>query len=95
MDASGYRLRAAYALYWSAINHFAHRLRWLDFGGVPGSRDDAESGLAQFKRGWANTTRWSYFCGRILDPASYNDIVSKNGIEGAHFPAYRAGDFGL
>jgi hypothetical protein len=96
IDPEGYRLGAAYALLWSSAQYFAGHLRWLDIGGVPGQRHDRESGLALFKRGWSNTTRVSYFCGRILDKDAYEALASANGADSTgHFPAYRRGEFGL
>jgi hypothetical protein len=95
MSPAGYELRAAYALYWSAIQHFAGRLRWLDLGGVPGITGEEQEGLARFKRGWSSGTRPAYFCGRILDRDRYERIVRAAGPPpDGYFPAYRAGEFG-
>jgi hypothetical protein len=92
VSPAGYRLRAAYALYWSSIQYFAGKLRWLDLGGVPGTRDNQQAGLAMFKRGWSSDTRQTYFCGRIFDRRTYDEIARTTGVScDAYFPCYRAG----
>lgn len=92
----GYELRASFALFWHAFEHFADAgLGWLNFGagaGLSGAQDD---GLSRFKRGWANGTRTAYFCGRVFDRRRYEELVSERGVSPAsrYFPAYREGEF--
>lgn len=94
MDAIGYRLRAAYALYWSAIQQLADVVRWINFAGPAGSHHDNRDGLAEFKRQWSSGTRPAYLCGRIFDHAKYDEIVRARGIAETddYFPAYRSGE---
>ena len=87
----GYANRASYATKWTLLHYFADRVRWVNFGGVAGVDAAASSGLEHFKRGWANTTRKSYLCGRIFDDASYREL-SRDHPETTFFPAYRAGE---
>jgi len=86
----GYECRASYALFWSALQHFATLgLRWACLGAGAGLQS-AESGLTRFKRGWATTTRPAYFCGRIFNPAAYAKLVAAANAQSEYFPAYRA-----
>lgn len=89
----GYELRAPYALYWSALNHYASTLRWLDHGAGAGlaHKDD---GLTIFKKGWATGTLPVFFCGKVLDKMKYKEISRVKGLSDTnYFPAYRAGEF--
>lgn len=89
----GYELRASYALYWTALNHYSRTLSWLCHGagtGISGATD----GLAVFKSGWATGTRPVYLCGKILDAARYERLTrSRQSSQTSYFPAYRAGEF--
>jgi hypothetical protein len=87
----GYELRASYALYASAIDHFRGRVRWLDLGGVAGnSDDDEEDGLRQFKAGWATHVRQAFLCGRVLQPETYAGLVRDlPESDTLYFPRYR------
>jgi len=94
MNEAGYSLGAAYALYWSALEFFSGRLRWLDLGAGAGMRSDAEDGLSAFKKGWSTGKRTAFFCGRILDAARYAQLASGRDVAKTnYFPAYRAGEF--
>lgn len=86
----GYKLRAAFALMGSALNHLAGQARWANLGGAVGLSDSEDSGLARFKRGWATEARPAYFCGRILDPSRYAQLDANAGGS-EFFPAYRKG----
>lgn len=91
----GYDLMASYALYWSAIEYFADKVRWLDLGAGAGVESNGTDGLSQFKRGWSTGTRTAYFCGRVFDHARYSEIVKAKGVSVTdYFPAYRKGEFG-
>ena len=93
---AGYAARASYAIFSQAIQYFADRsLRWLDLGAGAGLSGEAEDGLTRFKRGWATGVRPAYLCGRIFDPARYQELARATGNEAAaYFPAYRKGEFG-
>jgi hypothetical protein len=89
----GYRLRASFALFWRAIEHFSKAgLTWLDLGAGAGAASDGTDGLTRFKRGWTNTTRVAYLCGRIFDHAKYRTLADAKGGKD-YFPAYRKGEF--
>ncbi|MFC2055794.1 GNAT family N-acetyltransferase, partial [Chloroflexota bacterium] len=90
----GYELRASYALYWVAMQHYARSLRWLDHGAGTGLTQK-EDGLTTFKQGWANETRPVYFCGKVLNQKKYEEISRAKGFSGVtYFPAYRDGEYG-
>jgi hypothetical protein len=89
----GYKLGAAYALYWVAMHHFASRARWASLGGMPGAGAQEAEGLYWFKRGWSEETRTAYFCGRIFDRDRYTEMTSARGVPATrYFPAYRLGE---
>jgi hypothetical protein len=90
----GYECRASYALKWYAMQYFAGKVHWIDWGGGAGATVDSADGLTVFKSGWAQTTRPAYFCGRILDEARYRQIAREKNLEHSNwFPAYRDGEF--
>jgi len=88
----GRAIGADYALYFSDIDFFSGRARWIDWGGVAGARPDTGSGLDRFKRGWSTGTRVAYFCGRVMDSRRYARFSEPVG-ETHYFPAYRLGEF--
>jgi hypothetical protein len=89
-----YTLDAAYALYWSAIQHFRRELHWLDIGASTGLASDGRDGLGAFKSGWSTAIRPVFFCGRILDPVRYDQILCERRSRPTdYFPAYRQGEF--
>jgi hypothetical protein len=91
---AGYRSRASFALFWTAIESFAAMgLRWLDLGGGAGSgATAADDGLTRFKRGWATASRAVYLCGRVPAPAVYRRLTEALPPT-EYFPAYRHGEF--
>jgi hypothetical protein len=94
-SARGYELRASFALFWRAFEHFAAKgLRMLDLGAGAGTDNLAEDGLTRFKRGWSTGTLPTYLGGRIFDPPRYKRLAeaASAGTSG-YFPAYRAGEF--
>ena len=94
LSPRGYDLMASYALYWSALDYFSGKVRWLDLGGTAGLGVDSTSGLDSFKKGWSTGTKTAYFCGRIFDHDHYKEITAAKGITRTkYFPAYRAGEF--
>jgi len=88
-SAEGYRCACNYALYDAAIRHFRGSARWLDLGGGAG-RQQKDDGLTLFKRGWANTTKTAFLCGRVLNSDRYS-ALSKAAGKGSldYFPSYR------
>lgn len=83
----GYRAGASYLLYAAAIEGLAD-CRWLDLGGTSGGEDDASSGLARFKRGFANATAEAWLCGHVLDEEAYARL-SRDLPSTPFFPCYR------
>lgn len=89
----GYEMRASYALYYFAIQHYSDHLHWLDHGGASGIHK-TDDGLTMFKRGWASGTKPVYCCGKVLNRKKYDEICAKKQIpETVYFPAYRVGEF--
>jgi hypothetical protein len=86
-DDEGYRVRAQYLLAAEALAHFAD-CRIVDFGGNAGNSDNAEDGLATFKRGFANAELQSYLCGAVLRPDLYRRLAGEASAT-SYFPAYR------
>ena len=86
-DAAGYAAGASYALYDAAIQHFA-QCPHIDLGGAAGVADDADDGLARFKRGFANAAATAFLCGEVLDQAAYARLVGDKPPT-SFFPAYR------
>jgi hypothetical protein len=92
----GYNFMASYAMYSAAIDFFKERqqVRWLNLGAGAGISAEGKDGLAEFKRGWSNSTRTTHFCGKIFDADKYSFLARANGIpEGSYFPSYRQGEF--
>lgn len=83
----GYKLRSAYAIY----DHAIQLLRddcVIDLGGGAGPAAAQSDGLSDFKRGFANTDRGNFLCGKILVPDTYRRLRGTSGA--AFFPAYRS-----
>jgi hypothetical protein len=91
---AGYRSRASFALFSTAIEAFAATgVRWLDLGGGAGAGPtEADDGLSRFKRGWATSSRTVHLCGRVLAPTPYRRLTESLPTT-AYFPAYRQGEF--
>jgi hypothetical protein len=93
---TGYKVRASFALFRFAIDHFAtsDTVRWLDLGAGAGVMQGKADGLSRFKQGWSTGTRTAYFCGRILDPGVYSELAAMGqDSHTSYFPAYRLGEF--
>jgi len=90
-DDIGYRDGAAFALFWTALEYFAPRLRWLSLGAAAGLQDNAQDGLARFKRGWSTGSRTAYLCKHVCDSARYASLSRKCRANEAYFPVYRSG----
>lgn len=90
----GYELRAAFAIFSTALEFFRGKVGDLALGAGAGARPDPESGLDRFKAGWATGTRPAYLCGRILDPDLYARLAAGGASsDTGYFPAYRQGEF--
>jgi hypothetical protein len=86
----GYALGASFALFATALAHFAKLgLHWAALGAGAGTTA-ADSGLTRFKQGWATETRSVYFCGRILQPERYRALAAHIPPGANYFPAYRS-----
>ena len=91
---AGYELMATYALSWKALEYFADKVRWIDWGAGAGLTKSGADGLTRFKRGWANDSLPAYLCGRIFDHARYLKLIRAQGsAESGYFPAYRTNEF--
>jgi hypothetical protein len=85
----GYELGASYALFWTALAHFAKLgVGWAALGAGAGTAA-AASGLTRFKQGWATDTRPVYFGGRVLNHAAYRRLTADVPPGLNYFPAYR------
>ncbi|WP_372886495.1 GNAT family N-acetyltransferase [Shimia sp.] len=89
-DALGYGMAVSYPMMEFAIRALAAHARVLNLGGAPAT---GGAGIGHFKRGWTGSTRPSFFCGRVLDPAAYARLAGAAFAPGGHFPAYRSGEF--
>jgi hypothetical protein len=91
----GYERGASFALFDYAIRYFAQRgFAWLNLGSGAGVGTSGEQGLSRFKQGWSTGVRTAYFCGRILDPKKYWEILETKSLPTTqYFPAYRVGEF--
>ncbi len=85
----GYRLKASFALFDTAIEWFRNGdYRRLLLGAGAGVVSEGADGLSRFKRGWATGSATAYLCGRVLDDAAYARLSRKASNDG-FFPAYR------
>lgn len=90
-DETGYRVRAAYAMFAEVLSVLAARgIRRVGLGAGAGAHA-ASAGLERFKRGWATHTAPVMLCGRILDHTAYARLCHARAADPApYFPAYRA-----
>ncbi len=88
----GYRIKASYGIIWTMLKHLQSiGVGVYDIGGAAGIKEDANNGLATFKRGWSNGQCLVYLCGRVFDRQQYESICrERQAIDGDYFPAYRA-----
>lgn len=82
-----YRNYAIYGLIAAATEHFAD-CQLIHLGGAAGVEEKGKTGLAHFKRGFANREVTAYFCGSCLDPARYAALIGDQ-PHPTFFPAYR------
>jgi len=95
LHPDAYRVYASHGLFWTAIQHFRERYRWLDLGAAAGGTSPTSTdGLSQFKAAWSSATAPTFLCGKVVDRDRYR-VLSRDGGAGspAYFPAYRAGEF--
>jgi hypothetical protein len=91
---AGYALRASFALFQRALEHFAAEgLRWAGLGAGAGTEGQGSDGLRRFKEGWSTGTRTAYLCGRIFDREAYGELAGRAAPTN-YFPAYRQGEMG-
>lgn len=91
---AGYDCHASYATKWKVIEYFKDKVRWINFGGAAGTGDAQGEGLTRFKRGWASSTRLTYFCTKVLNHLYYHDLdIAAGSPGGTYFPSYRVGEF--
>ena len=91
-NPAGYRCGASYAVYDHAISHFTNHTL-IDLGGVASAEDATSSGLARFKKGFANAERTNFIVGLVGQPAVYHELCeerSDSPTDPAYFPAYRS-----
>lgn len=85
----GYKNFASYAIFQGVLNWAASEgFAFVNLGGVAGLDQDPNDGLAIFKRGFSNDTRWTYLAGKILDHDIYRFLTKERPPIG-FFPAYR------
>lgn len=91
----GYRCHSAFAIFWEVIAYFKMEgIRWLSLGSGAGVKPNANDGLSQFKRGWANDSRTVYFCGAITHKEHYETLIRRRHVHATtYFPGYRKGEF--
>jgi hypothetical protein len=91
----GYKLRASYAIFPKAIEHFQKKgIAWLNIGAGAGIQNNGNDGLSRFKKGWSTGTKTAFLCGHIFDYESYNKLARVRGtLHSSYFPAYREGEF--
>lgn len=91
----GYKYSASYGLYWMTLKYLMEReVRYFDIGAAAGIEENEQDGLATFKKGWSNDSRFAYLCGRILDDTKYSELAARSVSGTDYFPAYRSGEFG-
>ncbi|NKB56769.1 MAG: GNAT family N-acetyltransferase [Alphaproteobacteria bacterium] len=88
-NKAGRACGASYLLYDAAIQYFDDA-KTIDFGGSAGIADDPDNGLARFKRGFSNTSKPAFLCGKILDANKYQELcAARCESDSSFFPAYR------
>lgn len=91
---AGYSHKVSFAIFWTALEYFGAKCRWLGLGAAAGLNPQADDGLTRFKRGWATGTRTAYILGRVGDHARYDQLARHFGrVDSKYFPSYRAGEF--
>ncbi len=95
VSAAGYKAGAFYALDSFSFDYFKGMAQKLDLGGGAGLVINPDDGLSRYKSGWSSETQPVYFCGKIINPARYEELSMAKGRVGSnYFPAYRTGEMG-
>jgi len=91
----GYKIRASYGTYGKALVYGCEQgILYFNLDGTAGIKENPLDGLAEFKRGWSNERRMTYFCRRVFDWHKYESICQQYQIANVdYFPAHRAGEF--
>lgn len=83
---AGYETGASYGVMASSLEELRYVV--CDLGGGAGDHERDRVGLESYKRGFCNSTRNAYVCGKILESAAYEELSS--GLDrNNYFPAYR------
>lgn len=83
---TGYKSRAAYAVYDESITHLKGLgVKIIDLGG--GAGNEASKGLTFLKQGFSNSSVMAHLCAKVLDEKHYAEL--SKGKETNFFPAYR------
>ena len=86
----GYEASASYAAFAYSFDLLRGRgVELVGLGAGSGVRSDTSDGLTRFKRGWADSTRSAFLCGRILNRQVYGRLSGATHVESGYFPAYR------
>lgn len=94
MSEIGYKTFTSYALYMESFRVLKKTVRYLSLGGASGLDNRTETGLDLFKKGWSNTTKPVFFCGKIINQDLYNRITEEKKVKDkTYFPLYRYGEF--
>ena len=88
----GYQYGASYALMAASLDYFCQQdLHWASLGAGAGVYAKQRDGLADFKAGFATTTKPVYLAGKILNPTRYQLLSEQTQTShSSYFPAYRA-----
>ena len=76
----GYELHSGYAAMWTAINELSSKVRWIELQGGSSTNENKLDGLSEFKFGWSNAQRKSWFCGKILNAQRYAESQGARGV---------------
>lgn len=90
----GYQLRASFGLMMFCFETLANDgIELISLGGAAGllNTQSTDDGLARFKKGWSNSIRDVWFCGRIINEGAYSSICPNHRqSQRDFFPAYRS-----
>jgi hypothetical protein len=86
-NEEGYRSQAMYGIFAAAQEYFRD-YPLIHLGSAAGVEGETNTGLARFKRGFANREVLAYFCGAPLDEGRYSALV-RDQASTSFFPAYR------
>ncbi|KJV05348.1 GNAT family N-acetyltransferase [Methylocucumis oryzae] len=91
----GYKTGASYALMAASLDYFCQQnIHWACLGAGAGAYEKQRDGLAEFKAGFATTTKPVYLAGKILNPTLYQRLSEQtHTTHSRYFPAYRDGEY--